>query len=49
MNQIQCAMIVSFKNDAVAFTKKLRNHRNKKKKIERTTRSYRTLKYRQTL
>ena len=44
MSQAQCAMIIFFKNNFVAFAEKLRNRRSKKKKVEWITRNYRTLK-----
>ena len=34
MSQAQCAMIIFFKNNFVAFAEKLRNRRSKKKKVE---------------
>ena len=43
MSQAQCAMIIFFKDNVIALAEKLRNYRNKKK-AERITRSYRTLK-----
>ena len=49
MSQIQCAMIISFKNNAVALAEKLRNRRNGKKKVGRTARSYRILGHNQAL
>ena len=44
MSQAQCAMIIFFENNVIALAEEFRNRRNKKEKIERTIRSYRTLK-----
>ena len=54
MNQTQCAMIILFEDNIIVLEEKLRNRYNKKEKIERIARNYRTLKrqilrHRQTL
>ena len=35
MSQAQCAMIIFFKNNVIAFAEKLRNRRNKKKRLNK--------------
>ena len=44
MSQVQCAMIIFFKNNIIVFAEESCSRRNEKEKIERTARSYRTLK-----